>query len=109
MARGSGYSWDLRKTQPYESYSDYNFKIPVGKNGDNYDRYLIRVEECRQSISIMKQAIEKLHPGPIVTDDRKVAPPKRAEKKVSIEAIIHHFKFFQYKLRKKTPKTTSLR
>ena len=94
MARGSGYSWDLRKTQPYESYSDYNFKIPVGKNGDNYDRYLIRVEECRQSISIMKQAIEKLQPGPIVTDDRKVAPPKRAEMKVSMEALIHHFKLY---------------
>ena len=72
----------------------YDFKIPVGKNGDNYDRYLIRVEECRQSVLIMKQAIEKLKPGPIVTDDRKVAPPKRAEMKISMEALIHHFKLY---------------
>ena len=94
MARGAGYNWDLRKTQPYESYDEYDFKIPGGKNGDNYDRYLIRVEECRQSVLIMKQAIEKLKPGPIVTDDRKVAPPKRAEMKISMEALIHHFKLY---------------
>ena len=94
MARGSGYKWDLRRTQPYESYEDYDFMIPVGKNGDNYDRYLVRIEECRQSISIMMQAIEKMVPGPIITDDRKVAPPKRAEMKVSMEALIHHFKLY---------------
>ena len=94
MARGSGYHWDLRKTQPYEVYEELDFQIPVGKNGDNYDRYLIRVEECRQSISIIKQVINKMTPGPIISDDKKVSPPKRAEMKSSMEALIHHFKLY---------------
>ena len=94
MARGSGYHWDLRKTQPYEVYEELDFQIPVGKNGDNYDRYLIRVEECRQSISIIKQVINKMTPGPIISDDKKVSPPKRAEMKSSMEALIHHFKVY---------------
>ena len=94
MARGSGYHWDLRKTQPYEIYDQLDFQIPVGKNGDNYDRYLIRVEECRQSISIIKQVIEKMKPGPIICEDKKIAPPKRAEMKSTMEALIHHYKLF---------------
>ena len=94
MARGSGYHWDLRKTQPYEIYSELDFQIPVGKNCDNYDRYLIRVEECRQSISIIKQVIKRMKPGPIICDDKKIAPPKRAEMKSSMEALIHHFKLY---------------
>ena len=94
MARGSGYHWDLRKTQPYEVYEELDFQIPVGKNGDNYDRYLIRVEECRQSISIIRQVINKMTPGPIISDDKKVSPPKRAEMKSSMEALIHHFKLY---------------
>ena len=94
MARGSGYHWDLRKTQPYEIYDQLDFQIPVGKNGDNYDRYLIRVEECRQSISIIKQVVERMKPGPIICEDKKIAPPKRAEMKSSMEALIHHFKLY---------------
>ena len=94
MARGSGYHWDLRKTQPYEIYDQLDFQVPVGKNGDNYDRYLIRVEECRQSISIIKQVIERMKPGPIICEDKKIAPPKRAEMKSSMEALIHHFKLY---------------
>jgi NADH-quinone oxidoreductase subunit D len=94
MARGSGFEWDLRRTQPYETYEDYDFLIPVGKNGDNYDRYLIRIEECRQSASIIKQAIEKMEKGPIICEDKKIAPPKRSEMKRSMEALIHHFKLY---------------
>lgn len=94
MARGSGFEWDLRRTQPYETYEDYDFLIPVGKNGDNYDRYLIRIEECRQSASIIKQAIEKMEEGPIICEDKKIAPPKRSEMKRSMEALIHHFKLY---------------
>ena len=94
MARGSGYHWDLRKTQPYEIYNELDFQVPVGKNGDNYDRYLLRVEECRQSISIIKQVIKRMKPGPIICDDKKIAPPKRAEMKSSMEALIHHFKLY---------------
>ena len=73
-------------------YEELDFQIPVGKTGDNYDRYLVRVEECRQSISIMKQVINKMTPGPIMSEDKKVAPPKRADMKSSMEALIHHFK-----------------
>ncbi len=94
MLRGSGVPWDLRKSNPYECYSDFNFKIPVGKNGDCYDRYLCRIEKMRESISIMIQAINKLPKGPIMTLDTKVGPPKRREMKMSMEALINHFKLY---------------
>ncbi len=96
MVRGSGMAWDLRRAQPYESYAEYDFQIPVGKNGDCYDRYIIRVGEMRQSLSIMKQAIAKLRetPGPVMTTDGKVAPPKRDQMKGNMESLIHHFKLY---------------
>jgi NADH-quinone oxidoreductase subunit D len=98
MVRGSGAAWDLRKSQPYECYEELEFDIPIGKNGDCYDRYLIRMEEMRQSARIMKQCCEKLNAkggeGPIVTDDGKVAPPKRGDMKASMEGLIHHFKLY---------------
>jgi NADH-quinone oxidoreductase subunit D len=96
MLRGSGVAWDLRRNQPYECYDELEFDIPLGLNGDCYDRYLCRVEEMRQSIRIMKQCVEKLGstPGPVLTDDGKVAPPRRAEMKRSMEALIHHFKLY---------------
>jgi NADH-quinone oxidoreductase subunit D len=98
MLRGSGAAWDLRKSQPYECYSELDFDIPVGKNGDNYDRYLIRVQEMRESLKIMKQCVNLLSSpagqGPISTDDGKIAPPKRGEMKRSMEALIHHFKLY---------------
>ncbi|NOX81995.1 MAG: NADH-quinone oxidoreductase subunit D [Alphaproteobacteria bacterium] len=96
MVRGSGIQWDLRRAQPYESYAEYDFQIPIGKNGDCYDRYLCRMEEMTQSISIMKQAIEKIRatPGPVMTTDGKVAPPKRADMKGDMESLIHHFKLY---------------
>ena len=98
MVRGSGAAWDLRKAQPYECYEEMDFDIPVGKNGDCYDRYLIRMEEMRQSVKIMKQCCDKLQSadgqGPVVIDDGKVAPPKRGEMKRSMEALIHHFKLY---------------
>jgi NADH-quinone oxidoreductase subunit D len=98
MVRGSGAAWDLRKSQPYECYSELDFDIPIGKNGDCYDRYHIRVEEMRQSARIMEQCCARLLSpegrGPIATTDQKVAPPKRAEMKRSMEALIHHFKLY---------------
>ena len=96
MVRGSGIQWDLRRAQPYESYDEYDFQIPLGKNGDCYDRYLCRMEEMRQSLHIMKQAIAKLRetPGPVMTTDGKVAPPKRGDMKGNMEALIHHFKLY---------------
>ncbi len=97
MVRGSGIAWDLRKSQPYETYAEYDFDIPLGKNGDCYDRYLCRMEEMRQSVSIMRQAIAKLRdegPGPVMTTDGKVAPPRRGKMKESMEALIHHFKLY---------------
>jgi NADH-quinone oxidoreductase subunit D len=94
MLRGSGVPWDLRKAQPYDGYEQYDFDIPVGKNGDCYDRYLCRVEEMRQSARIVRQAIEKMPDGPVTVDDRKIAPPPRAEMKRSMEALIHHFKLY---------------
>jgi NADH-quinone oxidoreductase subunit D len=98
MVRGSGAAWDLRKSQPYECYSELDFDIPVGKNGDCYDRYCIRMEEMRQSIRIMKQCVNKLMSaegrGPHVHDDNKIVPPKRGEMKKSMEALIHHFKLY---------------
>jgi len=98
MVRGSGAAWDLRKAQPYECYSEMEFDIPIGKNGDCFDRYLIRMEEMRQSTKIMKQCCEKLRSadgqGPVNFDDNKIVPPKRGEMKRSMEALIHHFKLY---------------
>jgi NADH-quinone oxidoreductase subunit D len=94
MLRGSGLPWDLRKSQPYEIYSELDFDIAIGKHGDCYDRYLVRVEEMRQSLRIIKQCVEKLPQGPIVTGDPKIAPPKRGVMKESMEALIHHFKLY---------------
>jgi NADH-quinone oxidoreductase subunit D len=92
--RASGFAWDLRKAQPYEAYADMEFDIPVGKHGDCYDRYLVRMWEMRESVKIMKQCIAKMPSGPVKVDDRKVSPPPRAEMKSSMEALIHHFKLF---------------
>ena len=96
MVRGSGMQWDLRRAQPYETYDEYDFKVPIGKNGDCYDRYLCRMEEMYQSVSIMKQAIEKIRatPGPVMTTDGKVAPPRRGDMKGDMESLIHHFKLY---------------
>jgi NADH-quinone oxidoreductase subunit D len=96
MLRGSGVEWDLRKKQPYEVYDLLDFDIPVGRNGDCYDRYLVRVEEMRQSNRIIRQCIEWLrnHPGPVMTDNHKVAPPSRVDMKSNMEELIHHFKLF---------------
>ena len=94
MLRASGVAWDLRKQQPYDSYADFDFDIPVGKTGDCYARYLVRMEEMRQSVRIVRQAVEKMPDGPVQTEDRKVAPPSRAEMKRSMEALIHHFKLY---------------
>ena len=96
MLRGSGIVWDLRKHQPYEVYDQLDFDIPVGKNGDCYDRYLVRVEEMRQSNRIIRQCVEWLrkHPGPVMVDNYKVTPPRRETMKHDMEALIHHFKFF---------------
>ncbi len=94
MLRSTGVAWDLRRSQPYECYNDLEFQVPVGKNGDNYDRYLMRVEEMRQSTKIMKQCIEKMPGGPVVVDNNKIVPPRRAEMKKSMEALIHHFKLY---------------
>lgn len=94
MLRGSGVAWDLRKSQPYDGYEKYDFDIPVGKTGDCYARYLVRMEEMRQSLEIMKQALDTLPEGPVKSDDFKISPPPRAEMKRSMEALIHHFKLF---------------
>lgn len=94
MLRGSGVAWDLRKAQPYDSYDEFDFDIPVGKTGDCYARYLVRMEEMNQSIRIMKQAIKNMPEGPVKVDDRKVTPPSRSEMKSSMEAMIHHFKLY---------------
>ncbi|VWX36484.1 NADH-quinone oxidoreductase subunit D [Limnobacter sp. 130] len=96
MLRGSGIAWDLRKKQPYEVYDRMDFDIPVGKNGDCYDRYLVRVEEMRQSNKIIKQCVAWLraNPGPVMSDNHKVTPPKRVDMKTNMEELIHHFKLF---------------
>ena len=94
MLRGSGIPWDLRKTQPYEVYSEINFSIPVGSSGDCFDRYLIRIEEMRQSLNILEQAIELIKEGPIKSTNYKLNPPSRSEMKISMEAVIHHFKLY---------------
>jgi len=96
MLRGSGIAWDVRKKQPYEVYDLLDFDIPVGRNGDCYDRYLVRVAEMRQSNHIIRQCVEWLrnHPGPVISDNHKVAPPTRVEMKSNMEELIHHFKLF---------------
>jgi len=94
MLRASGVAWDLRKQQPYDSYEEFDFDIPVGKTGDCYARYLCRMEEMRQSVRIVRQAIEKMPDGPVASNDRKVTPPPRGEMKQSMEALIHHFKLY---------------
>ena len=94
MVRGSGIPWDLRRSQPYEVYSELDFKIPLGKNGDCYDRYLCRVEEMHESARIIKQCIAMMPEGPVLSTDNKVTPPRRAEMKQSMEALIHHFKLY---------------
>jgi NADH-quinone oxidoreductase subunit D len=96
MLRGSGFAWDLRKKQPYEVYDQLDFDIPVGVNGDSYDRYLVRIEEMRQSNRLVKQCIARLraNPGPVMSADHKVTPPARTGMKQDMEALIHHFKLF---------------
>lgn len=94
MLRGSGVAWDLRKSQPYDVYSKMAFKIPIGKNGDCYDRYLVRVDEMYESLKIIKQCLEQMPKGEVRSLDKKIIPPKRAEMKHSMEALINHFKLF---------------
>ncbi len=94
MIRGSGIAWDLRKSQPYDVYDRMDFDIPVGTSGDCYDRFMVRVEEVRQSARIIQQCIAQMPEGPVASTDRKVVPPKRAEMKQSMEALIHHFKLY---------------
>lgn len=94
MLRGSGVAWDLRKSQPYDSYEEFDFDIPVANSGDCYGRYLVRMAEMRESLKIMKQCLKNLPDGPIKVNDFKVAPPSRGEMKSSMEAMIHHFKLY---------------
>ncbi len=94
MVRGSGIAWDLRRNQPYSVYNELDFKIPLGKNGDCYDRYLCRVDEMYESAKIMKQALEMMPEGPVMSEDNKITPPRRAAMKQSMEALIHHFKLY---------------
>ena len=94
MMRGSGVPWDLWKSQPYDCYEQLSFKVPIGKNGDCYDRYLCRVEEMRESVKIIKQCLEQLPKGPVKSQDNKITPPPKKEIKESMEALIHHFKLF---------------
>ena len=96
MLRGSGIAWDLRKKQPYEVYGELDFDIPIGTNGDSYDRYLVRIQEMRESNKIIKQCVEWLrkNPGPVISDDHKFAPPSRENMKSNMEELIHHFKLF---------------
>jgi len=94
VLRASGVPWDLRRSQPYEVYEDLAFEIPVGKNGDCFDRYLVRIEEMRQSLRIMQQCVEEMPDGPVTVQNTKVTPPKRGEMKRSMEALIHHFKLY---------------
>ena len=92
--RATGVPWDLRKAQPYDCYADFDFDVPVGKHGDCYDRYLVRMYELRESLKIIRQCLQKMPAGPVKVDDRKVSPPPRAEMKHSMEALIHHFKLY---------------
>ena len=93
-----GVPWDLRRAQPYDKYAEVEFKIPVGRNGDCYDRYLVRVAEMRESVKIIQQCLAKMQPGPVKVQDRKFSPPTRAEMKRSMEALIHHFKLYHRRL-----------
>jgi NADH-quinone oxidoreductase subunit D len=92
--RASGVPWDLRRSQPYDKYAEVEFQVPVGRNGDCYDRYLVRLAEMRESVKIIKQALVKMRPGPVKVQDRKFTPPSRSEMKHSMEALIHHFKLY---------------
>lgn len=94
MLRGSGVAWDLRKSQPYEIYEELHFDIPVGKHGDCYDRYLVRIAEMRESIKLILQSLEKIPKGEVITKNKKIAPPKRHDMKTSMEGMIHHFKLY---------------
>ena len=94
VLRGSGVAWDLRKSQPYDVYDRMEFDVPVGTSGDCYDRFMVRVEEVRQSAKIMRQCLNEMPDGPVSSTDRKIVPPKRAEMKQSMEALIHHFKLY---------------
>ena len=94
MLRASGLAWDLRKSQPYDCYDKMDFDIPVGKNGDCYDRFVLRLEEIRQSLKIMKQCVTELPGGPVTSVDKKITPPRRGDMKHSMEALIHHFKLY---------------
>jgi NADH-quinone oxidoreductase subunit D len=94
MLRGSGVPWDLRKAQPYDVYERMDFDVPIGKNGDCFDRYLVRVEELRQSLKIMRQCLREMPGGPVKVQDHKISPPPRAQMKRSMEALIHHFKLY---------------
>lgn len=94
VLRGSGVAWDLRKSRPYDVYEMLEFDIPVGRNGDCYSRYLVRVAEMRQSLAIIRQCLEQMPQGPVMTDDGKIAPPRRSDMKRSMEAMIHHFKLY---------------
>ncbi len=94
MLRASGVAWDLRRAQPYDVYGEIDFDVPIGKNGDCFDRYLVRIEEMRQSVRIIRQVLEKMPSGPVKINDRKVSPPPRGEMKQSMEALIHHFKLY---------------
>ena len=92
--RASGLPWDLRRSQPYDAYAEMDFDVPIGKNGDCFDRYLVRMEEMRQSLSIIRQALDGMPEGPVMVEDNKIAPPSRSEMKNSMESLIHHFKLF---------------
>jgi NADH-quinone oxidoreductase subunit D len=92
--RASGVPWDLRRSQPYDKYAEVEFQVPVGRNGDCYDRYLVRLAEMRESVKIIRQCLRKMRPGPVKVQDRKFTPPLRSEMKRSMEALIHHFKLF---------------
>ena len=94
MLRGSGIVWDLRKSQPYEIYNKLNFNVPVGNNGDCYDRYLVRIVEMKESLSILSQCLDKIPHGLIKISDGKLCPPSKVELKQSMEALIHHFKIY---------------
>ncbi len=94
VLRASGIPWDLRKAQPYDCYAELDFDIPIGKHGDCYDRYLVRIEEMRQSLKLVQQCIARMPDGPVMTTDGKVAPPSRGSMKTSMEALIHHFKLY---------------
>lgn len=94
MLRASNVPWDLRKSNPYENYAEFDFAVPVGKNGDCYDRYMVRILEMRESLKIVQQCLDRIQPGPVVVDDPKISPPPRTRMKQSMEALIHHFKLY---------------